>query len=305
MLKAIAAAAIFVLSLPQAGAAEGREYLGYGRLITNDYLGDLQDRERTGAVQSSRVWGPEWTGALPKNLGELVEFRLGFEVLAPANLANPSSGSRPWAGAISAGIHTHFKPKDIEYAVGASLYVTGPQTGLGSFQRELHELIGDPPPSESTLDSQIENGFHPTVLVEAARTIPIGENKAIRPFIEGQAGIETMMRAGFDVTFGAAAKDAFFVRDSTSGHRYRVIQNEKVEGYSFVAGADVAYVSESTFLPENRGYMLTDHRDRVRLGVHWQGKNASIFYGATWLGKEYETQPDDQVVGSVRINLSF
>ncbi|WP_339760610.1 lipid A-modifier LpxR family protein [uncultured Sulfitobacter sp.] len=304
MLKAIAAA-IFLFSLPQARAAEGREYLGYGRLITNDYLGDLQDRERTGAVSSSRVWGPEWTGALPKEFGELIELRLGVEVLAPANLTRPSAGSRPWAGAVSAGIHTHFKPKDIEYAVGASLYVTGPQTGLGSLQRELHELIGDPPPTDSTLDNQIENGFHPTVLVEVARTIPLGENIGLRPFIEGQAGIETMMRAGFDVTFGSAARDAFLVRDSTSGHRYKVIQNAKTEGYSFVAGADVAYVSDSTFLPENRGYMLTDHRDRVRLGVHWQGKKTSIFYGATWLGKEYEAQPDDQVVGSLRINFSF
>ncbi|MBW4961307.1 lipid A-modifier LpxR family protein [Sulfitobacter sp. CW3] len=304
MLKAIAAA-IFLFSLPQAGAAEGREYLGYGRLITNDYLGDLQDRERTGAVSSSRVWGPEWTGALPKEFGELVELRLGIEVLAPANLTRPSAGSRPWAGAVSAGIHTHFKPKGIEYTVGASLYVTGPQTGLGSLQRELHELIGDPPPTDSTLDNQIENGFHPTVLVEVARTIPLGENIGFRPFVEGQAGIETMMRAGFDVTFGSAARDAFLVRDSTSGHRYRVIQNAKSAGYSFVAGADVAYVSDSTFLPENRGYMLTDHRDRVRLGVHWQGKKTSIFYGATWLGKEYETQPDDQVVGSLRINFSF
>ncbi|SFS97262.1 hypothetical protein SAMN04488040_2547 [Sulfitobacter marinus] len=305
MLKAIAAVAILLLSLPQSGSAEGRVYLGYGRLITNDYLGDLQDRERTGAVQSSRVWGPEWTGALPKKLGELVELRLGGEVLAPANLANPASGSRPWAGAISAGIHTHFKPKDIEYAVGASLYVTGPQTGLDSFQRELHELIGDPPASESTLDNQIENGLHPTVLIEAARTIPIGENKTLRPFIQGQAGVETMMRAGFDVTFGSAAKNAFMVRDSTSGHRYEVIQNAEAKGYTVVAGADFAYVSESTFLPENRGYMLTDHRDRVRLGVHWQGKKASIFYGATWLGKEYEAQPDDQVIGSLRINFSF
>jgi hypothetical protein len=303
--KAIAAAAILLFFLPQPTVAEGRNYLGYGRLITNDFLGDLQDRERTGSVTSSRVWGPEWTGELPKNFGNLIELRLGLEVLAPENLTNPAAGSRPWAGALSAGLHTHFQHKATEFAVGASVFATGPQNQLGMLQHEFHKLIGDEPPSKRTLAAQIGNGFYPTVLVEAGRAIELGENKTLRPFIQGQAGIETMVRAGFDLTFGSVGNGGLLVRDRTSGHRYRVIQNTQNAGFSFVAGADIAYVSESTFLPENRGYALTDHRDRVRLGMHWQGKDASAFYGVTWLGKEYETQPNDQIVGSLRINLSF
>ncbi|WP_295510838.1 lipid A-modifier LpxR family protein [uncultured Sulfitobacter sp.] len=305
MLKVLTAAAVLLFSLPQATAAEARAYLGYGRLITNDFLGDLQDRERTGSVTSSRVWGPEWTGTLPRQFGKLIELRLGIEVLAPDNLTTPAAGSRPWAGALSVGMHSHFQHKGTEFAVGASLFVTGPQTRLGMLQREFHDLIGDTPPTALTLNNQIGNGFHPTVLIEAGRSVGLGENRTFRPFIQGQAGIETMMRAGFDLTFGSVGTDALLVRDGTSGHRYRVIQNTRNTGFSFVAGADIAYVRESTFLPESRGYTLTDHRDRVRLGMHWQGKDASAFYGVTWLGKEYETQPDDQIVGSLRINLSF
>jgi hypothetical protein len=304
MLRYIAAILIASLVSPTAAGAMDRTRLGYGRLITNDFLGDLQDRERTGSVASSRVWGPQWTGDVPVNFGELLELRLGMEVLAPDDLVRPKPGSRPWAGALSAGVHTHFKQRSFEYSVGASVFATGPQTGLGMLQRKFHKLIGDEPPSYRTLSRQIEDGFYPTVLVEAGRSFDVGA-ASIRPFVSGQAGIETFVRTGVDITLGTIGNGELMIRDSASGHRYRTIQNPRNQGFSFVMGGDIAYVSDSVFLPEDRGLDLTDHRDRVRLGVHWQGEGASAFYGVTWLGKEYETQPDDQIVGSLRINLSF
>lgn len=305
MFRIFLAALTASLLTPLVASAADRTRIGYGRLITNDFLGDLEDRERTGAVASSRVWGSPWTGDLPDRFGDLIELRLGMEVLAPENIVNPGAGSRPWAGALSAGLHTHYQYKSMELAMGAAVYATGPQTGLGSLQREFHDLVGDRPPSDQTLNAQIANGFHPTMIVEAARSYPIGSKTSLRPFVEGQAGIETMVRAGADFTFGSIGKGGLLVRDSTSGHRYRVIPNAENTGFSFVVGADMAYVTDSTYLPEDRGLDLTDHRDRVRLGVHWQGDGASAFYGVTWLGKEYETQPEDQVVGSVRVNFSF
>lgn len=305
MLRFIAAVLIASFIAPASLDAADRSRLGYGRLITNDFLGDLQDRERTGSVASSRVWGTAWSGALPNTFGDLIELRLGMEVLAPENLVTPLPGTRPWAGVLSAGIHSHYGYKSVEISAGAALYATGPQTGLGSLQKQFHELIGDTPPSNATLNAQIKNGFHPTVLVEVAHVFDLGANAAARPFVEGQAGIENLMRAGVDFTYGNIGKGELLVRDHSSGQRYRVIQNARNTGFSFIAGADIAYVSDSTFLPQNRGYTLTDHRNRARLGVHWQGKDASAFYGVTWLGKEYETQPDDQVVGSLRVNLKF
>ncbi len=304
MIRLMFAMLIAFVALPTDGHATDRTRLGYGRLITNDFLGDLQDRERTGAIASSRIWGERWDGSVPANFGEMIELRLGIEVLAPEDLVTPEPGSRPWAGALSAGLHSHFERRSIEYAVGASLFVTGPQTGLGSLQRRFHKLIGDEPPSNRTLARQIDDGFYPTVLVEAARSFDVGPAE-IRPFVSGQAGIETMMRTGVDVTLGTIGTGELMVRDSTSGHRYRAIQNPRNQGFSFVMGGDIAYVSDTVFLPKERGLELTDHRDRLRLGVHWQGEGASAFYGVTWLGKEYETRPDSQVVGSLRINLAF
>jgi hypothetical protein len=110
-------------------------------------------------------------------------------------------------------------------------------------QCEFHQLIGNEPPSGRTQLAQIDNGFHPTVLVEAARSFDLGNAATVRTSIAGQAGIEMMMRIGADFTFGSIGLGEFLVRNSTSGHRYRVIQNVKITEFSFIAGADIAYVS--------------------------------------------------------------
>jgi hypothetical protein len=70
-------------------------------------------------------------------------------------------------------------------------------------------------------------------------------------------------------------------------------------------GAETAYVSDSIYLPEDRGLTQTDSRDRVRAGLRWQGDSMSGFYGLTWLGREYETQTEDQLVGAFQINFRF
>ena len=93
MLRFLVPVLAALLLLPVGAQATERERLGYGRLISNDSIGEFRDRERTGAYVSSRVWGPEWTGRLPDRFGQLIELRLGVEVLAPANLRRPQAGS--------------------------------------------------------------------------------------------------------------------------------------------------------------------------------------------------------------------
>ena len=100
-----------LLALPLAAgpaAAEGRAILGWGRLFDNDALGDMKDRWRTGSYVLSVVTGPDWSGRLPDRPGEILEFRLRGEVIAPANLVTPAAGDRRYAGIVSAGVHTHF-----------------------------------------------------------------------------------------------------------------------------------------------------------------------------------------------------
>ncbi|PYC47201.1 DUF2219 domain-containing protein [Litorivita pollutaquae] len=289
---------------PVAPARGGYSKIGYGRLINNDLLGDGQDRWRTGSVASSRVFGrAPWSGALPSRVGDVVEFRFLGEVMAPDHLGTPAAGDRPFAGALSWGAHTHFVRGETEMSLGADLVVTGKQTGLDGFQTGLHDLLGRDAASSAVRDAQIGNGVHPTLVFEAGRDVNFGTMR-LRPFVEARAGAETLLRAGADLTIGSVGLGELLVRDPVSGQRYRTTENGET-GYSFILGADVASVDSSIFLPENRGYQLTDARRRARLGMHWQGETSSVFYGLTYLGEEFVGQGEGQVLGSLRLNLDF
>ncbi|MEQ6250081.1 lipid A-modifier LpxR family protein [Sulfitobacter sp. HNIBRBA3233] len=306
LLAALVGSCFLAVGLSDAAMAQDRNRLGYGRLMSNDYIGDGKDRWRTGSWTSSRVWGKtDWQGSAPSQFGDLVELRLSFEILAPENLSAPAVGDRPYAGSLSVGAHTHFDWNGLETSMGADLVFTGSGTGLGKLQQQLHEAFGVDAPSEALLDAQIGGGLHPTVVAELGRTLDLGPALRLRPFVEGRAGAETMVRAGMDLTIGRIGQGEFMVRESVTGHRYRVIQNSDTTGFSFLLGADVAHVADSIYLPEDRGYELTPSRDRLRAGVHWQGRTASAFYGLTYLSEEFEAQTEGQLTGSVRINLSF
>ncbi len=300
----IAFALSLIMVAPAADAGE-RHNLGYGRLMTNDYFGDGQDRWRTGSWTSSRVWGSDWNGQSPAAFGDLIELRLSSEIFAPDNLENAAAGDRPYAGTLSLGAHTHFMWQGFEAALGADMIFTGSGTGLGNFQRVVHKALGVRQPSSATLDNQIGGGLHPTLVAEIGRDLALAPRLHLRPFLEGRAGAETMVRAGVDLTFGTVGMGELLVRESVTGQRYRVISDDAASGFSFLLGADIAHVSDSIYLPQEDGFVLTDTRDRVRAGVHWQGEQTTAFYGLTYLGEEFEAQKEGQVVGSIHIKLSF
>ena len=76
-------------------------------------------------------------------------------------------------------------------------------------------------------------------------------------------------------------------------------------GLTFTAGADIAYVADSLYLPEQGGYELEELRHRARLGVKWQGEALSAFYGLTYLSEEFSTQREGQLSGSLQIQMRF
>lgn len=310
MNRLIAAAMIAICTCSGAANAQdsspdqGRVKLGYGRLITNDFIGDTQDRWRTGSVAASRIWGRGWNGALPEQFGDILELRLGGQIIAPDNLTSPAAGDRPYATSVSLGLHTHFARGAVEFAVGADLVMTGDQTGLRNFQDGLHDALGVDGTSATTRAGMIGNDFHPTVVIEAGREFTLNSGARLRPFVEGRAGDETLIRAGADLTIGQTGLGELLIRDVVSGQRYRAVSNRNA-GKSFVLGGDIAHVADSIYLPESAGYALSDMRTRLRAGVHWQGEKTSGFYGLTYLGEEFKGQDGGQVVGSVRLKLDF
>lgn len=305
MFRLIAAAFVASMSMSTVAEAQERSRLGYGRLFTNDLLGDGEDRWRTSGIQSSRVWGPTWTGAAPASFGQLLELRLGAEIVAPDDLRNLSPNDRPYAGALSVGLYTHFQRGRTEFAVGGDLVFVGPQTRLDEFQDAVHDLLNVTSPSDSVRAAQIGNAINPTAVVEIGQSFDLGDRTALRPFVEARAGNETLLRAGFDVTFGDLGRGELLVRDSVTGQRYRAVQADW-SGFSFVLGADVAAVSDSEFLPDGGNVALRDTRERIRAGVMWRSEaGITGFYGLTYLGEEFEGQNEGQVVGSVRLRVAF
>lgn len=296
---------LLVMDLSAASAGE-RVRLGYGRLTTNDLIGDRRDRWRTGSVASSWIWGPEWQGQAPDRFGQLIELRFNAEIIAPENLTWPAPGDRPFVGAVSLGLHTHYRLRAVEVAVGGDLVVVGPQTHLDDLQAALHDIFDGPEQASAVRRTQIGNDIHPSGVIELGRSVDLGGQLALRPFVEARAGVETLARVGADLTFGDMGRGALLVRDPVTGQRYRAIQND-IPGLSLTVGGDIAYVDQSEFLPASRGYRVEEARSRLRGGVHWQGRRGHrAFYGLTWLDREFQGQRKaGQIVGSLRLHYEF
>ncbi|MCO6383398.1 MAG: DUF2219 family protein [Vannielia sp.] len=289
-------------SLAAPAQAAERALLGWGRLFTNDVLGDGYDRWRTGAYSVSIAYGPDWQGVAPDRFGQLLEFRLRSELIAPQSLTNPPAGDRRFAAALTFGVHSYSKLGEADLRAGVDLTFTGPQTGLGELQNAIHKSFGL---AETTvLGNQIPNNAYASFSAELSRELSFG-NARLRPFLEVQAGVESYARAGADLTFGSYGRGAMMARDITTGHRYQVIRSDEDRGFSFLVGGDIAKVYSSEYLPEEDGYMLTDTRTRLRAGMNWQGENAGLFYGLTYLSEEFEAQPEGQFVGALQLRLFF
>lgn len=282
-------------------AAQDRVTLGFGRLFTNDALGDGEDRWQSGSYTLSLLRGPSWDGTLPDRPGVILEYRLRAAIAAASNLENPAPDDRRYAGTLAIGVHTHFDRAGFDVRAGVDLVGIGPMTGLGQFQEGVHEIFGLSEPDRS---NQIGNRLRPTASVEVAREVDLGSAR-LRPFVEAQAGAETLVRAGADVTFGGFGRGGLMLRDTVSGQLYPGIRDDGVAGVSFVLGADVAHVFSSVYLPDGGQVELTDTRTRVRGGINWNTGASEVFYGVSWLSREFEGQPEGQLVGSLRLSLRF
>ncbi len=303
MLKCLVLLLLVPTTLANPAFAQDRVTLGWGRLFNNDAIGDGKDRWRTGSYTVSRLRGPDWNGTLPATFGEILELRLGAEIIAPSTLSDPPPGDRRYAGALTLGMHTHFALGLLETSAGINLVFTGPQTGLGAFQRTVHDWFGFESPE--VLDDQIPDGIHPTALIEVGRSFRLGEAVTLRPFAEVQAGVESYVRVGGDMSVGGQWLGSLLVRDASTGQRYVAVQGNREPGLSLSFGGDLARVFDSVYLPDDGEAELSDSRARLRAGLQWQGEEAAVFYGLTWLGKEYEGQSGEQVIGSLRIDIDF
>ncbi|WP_212524142.1 lipid A-modifier LpxR family protein [Actibacterium sp. MT2.3-13A] len=302
MIRTLCAALVAALMIAPPAAAENRRTLGYGRVFSNDALGDGEDRWRSGSYALSVVTGPGWQGALPAVPGVIREYRLRSELLAPESLTAPVPGDRRYVGALSFGMHSHFRRGGTDFSLGGDIVLTGPQTGLSAFQRAVHDWANAAAPAAAK--GQIGNHVYPTLLAQAAHPLQLSAQVQARPFVEAQAGVETLLRVGGDLIVGRIGQTNLKLRDVATGHLYHATRSDGA-GASLVLGGDMALVADSFYLPSSDGYALSDSRTRLRAGVHWEGERGGLFYGLTWHGEEFRGQREGQVSGTLRLRLSF
>ncbi|MBD3626058.1 MAG: DUF2219 family protein [Rhodobacteraceae bacterium] len=277
--------------------------LGWGGFVTNDRLGDGQDRWRTGSYTLSVVVGPQGVTQTPARAGRLIELRFHAEGIAPVSIANPAPDDRRFAGILSFGGHTHFTAMGGEVRAGADLVWTGPSTGIDRFQSDLHRILE----GETTVlpRDQVDDGLYPTVSGEWGRSVDLGTTLArARPFGEVQVGYETYARAGIDIEIGAAGP-LVAARDSVTGFRYPALMGKGGKGVMLMFGADIAAVSDSVLLSDNGPAAVRRFRHRLRAGLRLDAGPGWIFVGNAWLGPEFEEQNEGQRVGAITMNLRF
>ena len=293
---------VLAFTTPAAMAQQGRETLGQARLFTNDLIGDGHDRWRSGAYGVSTVRGTGWSGQLPDRMGQIMEYRFRGEVISPADIHTPDPADRLYAGVLSVGAHTHLSWQGLEVSLGADVVVMGEQTGIRHLQEIVHDTLSLP--GSRVEAHQVANGVYLHGTMELGREFALS-NARVRPFVELQAGVETMARAGFDLTFGDYGLGGLRLRDVTTGHRISAIDSPTDGGWSLLLGGDIAWVESSHYLPEDRGYTPEDMRYRLRAGANYAFGNSNVFYGLTYLSEEFEGQGEGQVIGSLTIALEF
>jgi hypothetical protein len=284
-------------------AEKSRETIGWGRFFNNDYLGDRDDRWHTSSYSVSRLRGPTWTGELPRDPGQILEFRFRVDTITPADMVTPLTHDRRYVGILSFGFHTHFRTDTEQMSFGGDLVFIGPQTGVSRFQDYVHDGLGLP--QGTVFDNQLPNAVYPALTGEIGHPIALGDHLTLRPFVEGQAGVEYLMRGGADIILGKLGRDDLLLRDQTTGQRYSAAQGPDGGGLSLTLGGDVARVFSSVYLPAGGDAEASPLRTRLRAGLNWQGKQSFVFMGLTYLSPEFQQQPVGQTIGSLSLQIKF
>lgn len=302
--KAVAICAA-LLAHPAGAQDSAYSYQGASQIFSNDWygmpVGDRFDRWRTGSYQISAFWGDDWNGTLPDTPFEMLELRFRGEIIAPDNLSSPAADDRLYAPAIYLGASTQFMRHAYEFTLSADVAFLGDQTGLMGVHDAIHRIFGDSGVDLSNF--MIEDGTYLNATAEVGRTFDLGR-ASLRPFVEGQAGVETLIRAGADLRFGNFDHEAYLIRDVVTGQRVTGLPGGSTAGWSFATGADLAYVHESALLPA-QGPDAEELRFRVRGAAHYGFGPADLSYGVTYLSEEFTTQPEGQLVGTLSLMLRF
>jgi hypothetical protein len=240
---------------------------------------------------------------LPPRFGAFIEWRARMEMITPEWVALPHPpNDRPYVGVLSFGLASHMRRGNSEHSLGLDLVMTGPSTGASAIQTWVHTYMNHIHPQ--IIADQLPDAIYPTLSYEYAKAFTLG-HVAIRPFADAQAGVETFIRAGIDLTFARRPDLGFRLRNSLTGQRVPALNPSGQRQLSLGVGADVAYVINSAYLPAARGVTASPVRTRLRAGVFYQSRKIDLFYGLSWHSREFTAQREGQTIGAVSLGVRF
>ncbi len=278
------------------------DYIGTTDIFVNDFLGDGQDRWRSGGYSKSWLYRDGLLG-----YGEL---RGRAEIITPWTPAGQGpNNDRINVGLLGAGAFWEQRMGDTRFHYGGELALLGESTGLHAFQEGFHDLFGYEngynfsERNDPIIDDQISG----MISGEVSHSFVMGDYVRVRPFVEAQAGYETFVRGGGDVVIGLLSDVGRWTRDPITGF-ITPMESEFLldwRGFSLVGGIDYTYMASSQFFPDSGPVEMEDVRMRARLGLLLDLHFYNVFLGVSELSEEFTTQSEKQRVGLLSVDLRF
>lgn len=255
----------------------------------------------------------------PPTTTKHVALSLGQKIYTPNDLDNPNliPDDRPYAGWTYAGITLLSKSEKVLDAFELDLGLIGPQSYARDTQEKMHDILESRSPQG--WDHQLKNEVGVNLVYERKwRLLQLGfENSHIFDFIPhaGMAlgNVHTYANGGMEFRLGFNLPDDFgtgLIRPAGDSSVPATNAKNNAMGCHLFAAVDGRAVLRNIFLDGNT---FTDSHDvdkknfvadfMVGASVHFDG--FKITYSHVYQTKEFDTQEDEQIYGSISISSTF
>lgn len=248
-----------------------------------------------------------------------IYYSFGQNLYTPSNikLTNPPQDDRPYAAWLyfSAGLATAAEHHVDEFEV--SVGMVGPAALGENVQKSVHDTIGSDEPKG--WDTQLEN--EPGLILSAQRTWPsyfdysaLGLTLRAAPHAGVTLGnVYTYANTGATISlmpyWQTAQANPLRVRPAIPGSGYYGVTEKRFGWYVF-AGFDGRAMAQNIFLDGNT---FTDSRSvdkktfvgDMSLGAALTYDDLRLSYTATYRSKEFKTQNESSVFGSISVSQRF
>ncbi len=316
--------------------ASSREIQG-ATLVWNDGMGDGQDRWKTGGLSQSVILPELSLGGVPWIDGQAsaLEVTLRALLMTPDNTtaAIAAGDDRAFAQYAGAGVflRTFGQPApapgefgaqglllQTDDRVGIELGWQGEPLPLFDIQEAFHGFVGAGGDRGNPANSI---GGEPLVNLEARRSWRLqaegpGREVEFAPFLQTSLGMrENSLRVGGDVFVGSALEGRVWGTDPATGAIFSQASMPHPgprpgTNWTFFAGGDLGYIASDAFLDggvtadgpsvERRHFV-----GRARAGILVENGRVGVGFSLNWLGPEFESQPEGQLVGALQVQIRF